>query len=295
VNRVLAILSLAALPGLLAMPAQAQRRVSVQHAIGAGDFVRIHNIAGNVKVTGWDRDSVVATGTVHDTPNERFTVTRAEGGITLGLWDTSVQQATPSVLEVRVPAGAQVYVRTGSSTVFVGSVTGTVDINTVSGMVEVAGTPRDLTVETLSGDVMLDARARVTRARTATGAIRIRGSYADLTATSVSGSITVATPAIERGRFESISGDLRYTGDVARDAVLDFVTHAGAVEFVLPDAPSAEFIVHTYEGELESRFRAPIRYGGGKLKGREMSFTLGQGAARISVRTFKGRVIVRPL
>ena len=276
-----------------ALPAHAQRTVAERIAAAPDGYVRINNIAGSVKVTAWDRDSIAVNGTVHDTQAERFAVTRGADGVTVGLWDTTVERAEPSQLDVRVPAGSRVWVRTGSSSMFVSGITGDVVVNSVGGDIEVRGAPSQVFAETMTGRMTIDVRTAVARAKSVTGPILLRGTITDAGATSVSGNVLIEDAVIERGSFESTNGELRFVGQLRRGAGLDFVTHAGAVEFLLPAATDAVFSVITFEGSLRSEFTAPVRTNVSKIKGSEQGFTLGQGGARVNVRTFRGRVVVR--
>jgi DUF4097 and DUF4098 domain-containing protein YvlB len=276
-------------------PAAAQRKINERFAADPAGFVRIQNIAGSVKVMGWDSDSIAISGVVYDTPAERFEIYREAGGVKMGIWDTSVEKALPSTLEIRVPRRSRVWVRTGSSFIFVGGVTGTVDVNSIRGGIEVAGQPREVYAESMSGEVFLDdVRSSVARLKTITGAIRIRGMITDAIATSTGGNIVIDGARIDRGRFESVDGDLRLIGDLMPKAMLDFVNHAGAVEFLLTPSVNADFAVTTYEGRLENDFQVKQRQANSKIKGSEMTFTLGTGGAQVNVRTFKGRIFVRP-
>lgn len=290
---VLALFTPAALFTAAAPPAAAQRTVAERFAAAPDGFVRVQNIAGSIKLIGWDRDSIVVSGAVYDTPAERFEVQRGEGGVKLGLWDTTVERTEPSHIEVRVPARSRVWIRTGSAAVFIDAVTGTLDVNSVGGDIEVRGAPAEVFAESMTGRLTLDVRSAVARAKTVTGAILVRGIITDATATSVSGNVLLEDAAVERGSFESVDGELRFVGQLRRGATLDFVTHAGAVEFLLPAATAAEFRFSTYEGGLRSEFKAPIRTTRSKIKGSEQSFVLGQGGALVNVRTFRGHFVVR--
>lgn len=275
-----------------AAPAAAQRKVQERFAVPPDGPVRIQNIAGSVKVTGWQHDSIVVMGMVYDPPGERFKVFRGEGGVKIAVWDALSEKVPPSQLEIYVPARSHVWVRTASSAIAVGGVTGGVDVNSVSGIIDIAGSPRELFAESMSGELVLDVRTAVLRAKTLTGAIRMRGAITDASATSVGGNITVEG-AVERGRFEAVDGDVRYIGAPARTASLDFVNHAGAVELLLPATAAADFVVSTHEGALDNEFRVVMRTVGSKLKGSEFHFALGSGGARVNVRTFRGRVTIR--
>ena len=290
---IVALLAAAGLLAVTAAPASAQRKVSQRFAAAPDGFVRVQNIAGSIKLIGWDRDSIAVTGTVHDTPSERFEVQRGDGGVKLGLWDTSVERAEPSHIEVRVPARSRVWIRAGSAEVYVDGVTGTLDVHSVGGDIEVRGAPGEVFAESMTGRLTLDVRTSIARAKTVTGAVLIRGVITDATATSVSGNVLIEDAAVVRGSFESVDGELRFVGQLRRGASLDFVTHDGAVEFLLPADTDAEFGFSTYEGGLRSEFNAPVRTSTSKIQGSNQSFTLGQGGARVNVRTFRGRVTIR--
>lgn len=276
-----------------AAPVAAQRKVAERFAVPADVHVSILNVAGSVKVTGWAHDSVVVTGVVHETPAQRFMVHHAEGGVKLGLWDPTIEKIAPSELDVRVPAGAQVWVKTGSAAVFIGGVRGGVDINSVGGDIEVTGSPREAFAESMTGRIVLDVSTELARAKTVTSAIRIHGRIADLTATSVSGTILLDGVAVTRASCETVDGELRFVGDIPARAALDFVTHGGGVELLLPSSVSAAFRMQSYEGDLVNEFGVPVSSVRSKIKGSEHTFTLGRGAATIDVRTFRGRVVVR--
>jgi hypothetical protein len=288
-----ALLAAAGLAATTALPASAQRTIAERFAAAPDGYVRVQNIAGGIKLIGWDRDSIAVTGKVHDTPAERFEVHRSGDGVKIGLWDTSVERAEPSHIEVRVPSRSRIWIRTGSAAVFVDGVSGTLDVNAVGGDIEVRGAPAEVFAESMTGRLTLDVRTSVARAKTVTGAILLRGTIADATATSVSGNVLLEDAFVRRGSFESVDGELRFVGELRRGASLDFVTHAGAVEFLLPAATDAEFRFSTYEGGLRSEFKTPIRSSRSKIKGSEQNFVLGQGGAQVSVRTFRGRVTVR--
>lgn len=276
-----------------AVPVSAQRNLNERIAAAPGVSVQIMNIAGSVKVTGWDRDSIAVTGTVHDTPTERFAIHRSEAGVRIGIWDTTVERVPPSTIEVRVPARSQVWVRTGSASIFASGLSSGIDVNSVGGDIEIRGSPREVFAESMTGVIVLDVRSAVARAKTVTSTIRIHGVITNASATSVSGNILIEHADIARGSFESVDGELRFVGTIRPAATLGFVTHAGAVEFLLPAATAAEFRVGTYEGSLTNEFDVPVRTTASKIKGSEQGFTLGRGGAQVNVRTFRGRVVIR--
>jgi hypothetical protein len=277
-----------------ASPAAGQRALDQRYAAAASGFIRIHAIVGSVRVTGWDRDSVAVSGTVFETKQDRFEVHGGYEGSKMGFFGEG-SELKPSNLEVRVPAGSQVWVKTASADVIVDGVTGGVDVYSVSGRLDIGGSPREVFVESMAGAIRVAADTRTVRAKSASGDIAIVGGVTDVIATTVSGTLTAEGGAFERGRFESVDGDIRYTGGIRRGSWLDFINHSGAVELVLPRATSADVALTMFEGGFEDAFGVRPAYGGNKLKGQQLSFSLGRGGAHVTVRNFKGRIILRAL
>lgn len=278
---------------LVSAPAAAQRRVSERFAVPADVHVSVLNIAGSVKVVGWAHDSIAVTGVVHETAASRFIMHRSDGGVKIGLWDPAVEKIAPSELQVHVPARAELWVKTGSSAVYVGGISGGIDVTSVGGDIEINGEPRQAFVESMTGRIVLDVSTALARAKTVTSTIRVHGTVQDLTATSVGGTILLDGVDVTRASCETVDGELRFVGDPAPDAALSFVTHDGGIEFLLPASASVMFRVNAYEGALVSEFDVPVRTSRSKVKGSEHTFTLGRGAAGVDVRTFRGRVVVR--
>jgi hypothetical protein len=279
---------------LATAPLAAQRKIDEQIAALPDGHVRVQLLAGSVRVTGWDRDSIRVRGVVFEPPGETFRLYRDKAGVKLSVWDAAAEKAAPSHLELLVPARSHVAIKTATASATVSGVAGGVDIASSTGAIEVTGSPREVIAESLSGQVTADATSRVARIRTASGPVTMRGAVADASVVTVSGNVLVETGDIERGRFESVDGDIRFRGDVVRLASLDFVNHAGAIELVLAPATGAEITVSTFEGTTENALGVtPGRIMVRKGKGTEQTFTLAGGGAYITVRSFKGAVVLR--
>jgi DUF4097 and DUF4098 domain-containing protein YvlB len=273
--------------------AQKQRKVNERFNAPADGFVRIYNMVGSVKVIGWDKDSIAVNGSATIGPNEGFILNRSAEGTKLSVWDESLDVKQPTIIEVHVPAKSSVWVKTGSADVSIQGVTGSIDVNSTSGAIDVAGSPRDVSAESMGGDILLQTDTRSARAKTAGSNIRIRGTIADIVASTVSGNLTVEYGAYERARLESVEGDVRYYGAVDRNASLDFVNHSGAVELLMPATTWAEINIDTFLGRVEQEFGVELRESNSNIKARKYSMTLGKGGAQISIRTFKGMVFIR--
>lgn len=279
---------------LLALPsaAVAQKPINEVRPAAPDGAVRIQNLAGSVRVTGWDRDSIAVSGTVAG-GGAPFVLHVAGANAKLGIFPDG-DAAPIARLEVRVPAGSRVWLKTSSADVAVRGVRGGVDVSTVSGRIEVYDQPAELYAESMGGEVEVEVETRLLRVRTAGSNITIRGRVTDAEAYTVSGLITILNKQVERGRFESVDGGIRYTGGVARISAVEFVTHAGDIDLALPASLAADVRINSFQGTVKSELGKLVRNTGSK-QGGEYSLTLNGGGAEVIIRTFKGGVWLRPM
>src|SRR3989442_14495625 len=116
-----------------------------------------------------------------------------------------------------------VWVRSTAADIDVVGMDGTLDLSTVGGAVHVVGTPQDVTAETMDGRVEVAGGTGRARVKTVSGDILLRGASQDLGASTLSGRIVVRAAGWQRGgtggqrgRFESVTGDVRFEGEAGR-------------------------------------------------------------------------------
>ena len=281
---------------LLSNSAAAQRKLNERRAIVPNGFVRIFTMTGSVTVIGWEKDSLVVTGTVWEPPGDRFAVGVTPKGAKMGLWSDLETNLKPSHITVHVPHRSQLWVKTTSANVRVSGVTGGIDLLSVSGALDVSGAPREVYAESMGGQITLNATTSAARLKTASGALRVNGSISDLTAVTVSGGIDVSA-SYQRARIESVDGDIRYRGALPPRSAIELTTHAGAIELSLHPATSAQFALNLYAGEFIDSFGITKDIASsGKQKAREVTFDIGKDpSARVTLRSFKGRTVLRKL
>jgi DUF4097 and DUF4098 domain-containing protein YvlB len=257
--------------------------------------VRIHALVGTVTVRGWDRDSVTVRGTLG--AGNRLHAGGGRSAIKMFVEAENDLQPAPSMLEIMVPSRAKVWIKTATADVRVASVTGSLDVYVISGTIDVSGSPADINAEAIDGSILIRGSPGWVRARSASGAVSLWGTSRDATLSTVSGRITIdgaATPrgVFERARFESVTGDISFRGGIERGADIRFDTHSGAVEVSLPTR-GADLEVTTISGTIrnEASSARPLtgRYG----RGAELTTTVGDGGASVSVRTFRGAITIR--
>ena len=282
---------LPALAGLAAAPsaAGAQEAVAVARPIAPDASIKIWNGGGSVRVVGRDADSLTVAGEVAAVAGGRFFLRAEEDVAKLGV--EGDQAEVRGRLEVGVPRGATVWIRTSSADVTVEGLTGGVDVHTAAGAIEARGRPETFYAESMSGDLELRLEADIVRARAGTGGIRFTGSARDLTLDGVDGPLEVSASGLRRGRFSTVKGAIDFTGGVPRAGALSFETHSGDVRLALPGGVGADVRLSTLEGRIEVDHPGAPDADRGTGR-RSAEFELGDGGSEVEVRTFSGSVTV---
>jgi hypothetical protein len=242
--------------------------------------------AGSLRLVGWDRDSMAIHG--HGKRSD-FHLGRSPKGGKFFIEPAQGETSTPIDLVVYYPRRGTVSVKAASATIVASDVSGS--YSTVSGTVRLTGSVSSLEAETMDGNIDLDVNTPWLRAHTSSGHLLIRGAPQDVDASTISGTLDIASSAILRGRFASVTGDIRYAATPARGALADFSGHAGTIDFLLPRNVSGRFDLSSVTGEIANGFTEarPVASGPRRLR-----LSLGRGDAQFTVRTFKGTIRVRP-
>lgn len=275
--------------GVAASSAAGQRQVERRAALDARGSVRLHNLTGSTRVIGWDRDSVVITGTIPSSAS--FFFGGPAGGVKGGVELPIGADTLLAHLELRVPRGSRVWIKSASADITVEGVTGGLDLYAVSGRITVRGAAEELNAESMDGAVVVDG-ARWTRVKTASGAVEARGGE-DVGIGTVTGKVDYVADAFRRARLESVSGDIRYAGAPPRGARLEVESHSGGIVLELPKAVEAEFSITVFSGSVRNAFGSRSLQPAQDLRGRTLDFTTGAGLVDVVVRSFKGNVELR--
>ncbi|HEU5050214.1 MAG TPA: hypothetical protein VFU00_07840 [Gemmatimonadales bacterium] len=256
-------------------------------AVAPDASVRIVNLVGSVRVIGWDRDSLVVTGA----PPEGGGTLLAGGGraAVKVVVDAGPLPAVGTALEIHAPRMARLWIKSATAPIAVEGMRGEIDVATVSGQISIRGAPSLLTAESMDGDLLIEAPARVTRLKTAGGAIVVTGAAGDVTATSVSGPIRLRGSVIT-GRLESVSGEIVCNAGVAAGGRLDLQTHEAPITLLLPPGAGVTVEASTYGGRTESMIPGAA---GKPTRAKAVQYVIGSGRAWAVLRSLKGDLTLR--
>jgi len=273
---------------LAALPLCAQQKLDKRIAIAPDAAIRITNLTGTTRVLGWDRDSIAVSGTA--APETAFYMGGSGRAAKLGLEaPDGAKPAGGEHLDVRVPRGARVWVRSAGGSIDVQALTGEVDLLSVGGAIRVSGSLRLVTAESIDGDIEVVGLSPLVQVKTGSGRILLRQSSGDVMATTVSGPIVATEMQPKGARFETVSGPVSFAGTLDRRGTLNIQTHSGDVELLLPTGLGAEFDLESLGGMTAVELPAKL---GTPRKGRKLFFANAGGGAQVVVRSFKGQIRV---
>lgn len=280
---------------LAATPARAQQKVAFARGATPTVSIRLVAMVGEIRVVGWDRDSVELTGIVPSgsrtdlyggEPGQRA------AGMKMYIESPAGNSGRDATLTLRVPRRARVWVKSGSAAIGVTGVTGGLDLNIVGGSITVHGSPAELRAESMDGSVTIEGAPEWMRVKTATGDITMAGGV-DIGASSISGTVRTGGGTVERAKLESTTGALVFASTAARGASIELETHSGSIDLAFPWRASVELDAETITGAIDNQWSSARPEAGREGRGMTLRTSGDVGSARVVVRSFKGTVQLR--
>ena len=263
--------------------------VNERRTLNADGRVFISDVAGTVVVTAWDRNEVLATGTLGygvdhlevsgDASDLSFVVKLPKHNHGVGETD----------LRLMVPAGARVEVETVSADVSAQGTRGPLKITTVSGDVGADVQSQDVAVQTVSGDLILRAPSQSTQANTVSGDLHLSGLQGKLAVESVSGNLSVSGSRFSELKLKSVSGDMGLDASFTPEARVTGETLSGNITLHVPADVSGTALVRSFSGESQCELQHASTSASHNGKKREYVFGDGKGV-NLELSTFSGDV-----
>lgn len=261
-----ALLGALTLPSLspLAAQAAAQPDFRWEKALAAGSRVRLHNLNGDITVTGGSGDKVEIVGVTRGTRGARDEVTIEVVETANGIVACSIHKR--SDMEC--------------------------DEDGLHGNNRRRGRDRDDDWEDASIDMQVRVpRAMVVSAGSVSGDISVTGLEGRVRASSVSGKVRAMQLRATEVEAHSVSGDV----NVGIDALtgpgdLEFHSVSGNVTVTLPANTNADLSMHSVSGELDSDFPLTLT---GRTRRSNIEARIGVGGRNLEVRTVSGDVRIR--
>jgi hypothetical protein len=280
--------------------ALADTPINLQHAATPTARISIGNVAGEVRVTAWDRPSVQVGGQLGDGAKP-LAITGSDGNLSIevqpqggGSWFSwgNDNHMGPTTLDLRVPRGATLDVRVVSAPLVIdGMDGGSITVNTVSGRARINARTPSLNVDSVSGNIELAGHAAQANLQTVSGDILapVLGGQAKLQ--TISGRIQASGGPWRQFTLSTVSGDVQLAGGIAPGGKLGIDSMSGNVQLQLPAGTSAAVHASSFSGDLRSDFGTAQKSAHGP--GSKLDARLGDGNGSIDVQTFSGDLRIR--
>ena len=249
-------------------------------------------VSGKITVHGWELPDVkilasTGNGTLRFNSNSNRVTLRVEPR---GQGARSPVEAT---YEVSVPRGTRLTLQAVSGNIAASGSQGEISATTVSGGLDVSDGRRQVALESVSGPVRVSQVAGDLRAQTVSGSVRAENISGRIEAWTVTGAIRLIGLRNNDIHTETVRGDIVYAGRVATGGTYDFESHSGTIRLTIPPHTSAHIRLETVTGALQTEFPTQTPSTGASRKGGRVEFTMGDGAAEVTARTFSGRIVIK--
>jgi len=266
--------------------------VNETRAMAADGHVIVENMAGSVEFSVWDEAKIEINGQLGGDV-EKVEITESAKGIHVRVRHKSgIKRVEDTNLFVRIPVAASVEAESVSADIDVdGSRGKSIEVNTVSGDVEIDSSPQRLEIHSVSGDVEFEGATSRSSVETVSGEITVNGVSGEVNVSTVSGDVSLIAQEVGRGRFESVSGDMKLDLDVSDGGRLSSESMSGDLVLRLPSKQQASFSAQTYSGDIRSDFGEAAR--GSKGPGSVLEYHEGSNGTSIRLDSFSGDIHIR--
>jgi DUF4097 and DUF4098 domain-containing protein YvlB len=267
--------------------------------------VIIENISGNIEVKTWNKAQVQidalkfsrATTLAKAKENiAKVKIVITEENSTLRIkteWPKGPNKnlSVSIYYTLMIPSEATLNANTVSGDVTCEDISGDLKAKTVSGDVIVTGAKNGANCSTTSGDVEIDNVIGDVKLHTVSGDVIANEIKGSVDADTVSGSVVLTNiTGADEIEASTISGKVKYEGDLASNGYYHLKTHSGRVEFIVPSNAAFDLDARTFSGSINSDFDITVR---GKIDKKSLKGSVNGGGAEVELNTFSGNVYIK--
>lgn len=257
-------------------------------AVREGQRLEVSNFGGSITVTAWNENRVRVSAAAS---GDAFTVDA--GSITIEVNTSAGRYGGPGEAEltIQVPTWMELEISGNEVDISTRGTRGAVQASTIQGTIVIDGGEGTIEASSIEGDLRIsNVKGRV-QLNTVEGTVTLQGiSGTALEVETVDGDIEmtgVTTPNISAN---TVDGDIAWSGTLLPTGSYRFSTHDGDLMLGIAGEPDATVTVETFDGSLDSDWPVTIRGTGSQHK---MTFTLGNGRARLELSSFDGRISLK--
>jgi Putative adhesin len=268
----------------------AAQAIDKRAAIDADANIEITNTAGSIEVIGWDRSEIEVSGSMSSSGVLKFETDPKHAVVKIASPGMSWGSGDSTTLTVHAPARAHYTIAGISADISTTGVQGPQKLQSTSGGIKTQAWKEDVEIKTISGDVIVSGHKgnAVFDFNTVSGELHADGIGGEVNLTTVSGDIHLDLGTVSRSRLHTTSGDLQFSGELAKDARLDVESVSGDVKLTFRGTRNAEYDIATFSGDIRNCFGPKSSPTSKYAPGENLNFTEGAGGARVHAKTLSG-------
>jgi DUF4097 and DUF4098 domain-containing protein YvlB len=277
---------------LLAQAARAEEIEKSAQADPRGEVV-IGNVAGEVQVTGWDRNEVhVSADLSEGVERLDFKTSGARTTIEVVLPRGRNYQGSTDLV-VQVPRNSSLVINTVSADQTIKDVRGMQRLQAVSGLIQTELWNEDLELKNVSGEI--DVRGHngkgALRVTSVSGDLRLENIGPEMELNTVTGDMRVNVAELAKARIRTTNGNLELrAAKLTDDLRIDAEGINGDLRFRFPRTLDAEFDISTFNGDIDNCFGPKPHKTSEYGPGNALRFKEGNGDGRIRIKALNGTV-----
>ena len=267
------------------------RSVSQSAPMSANGTLDVSNVAGEVLITGWDRNEVEVKGELGYGQKLDFSADGDHTRIEVRWERDHEDEDQDANLMISVPKTSRVRASTVSASIIVRDVTNELQLQSVSGDVTAQVYGADVNIGTISGTLQITGHKQTAdmMLSVVSGDAWVRDVEGDLTARTVSGDLTIRAGKLRRTRIDTTSGDVLVSASLEPDARFEVDSTSGDLRLELCGNPEAEYELSSFSGDIiafDRHGEARNEYGPTS----ELRFKVGKGSALVRVDSLSGEI-----
>ncbi len=244
----------------------------------------VRNHGGEIVIRTWDRNQVRLEAT--HSSDDRVKILQSESSVKI---KSEARHGHPDEVdyEITIPQTMAVDLWGFDSDISVDGAQNGVRAETMSGDIDLRDVAGEVSLRSVEGDITLVRGRGSLEVNGVEGEVSVVDFDGNIFAESIDGDITLSEIASERVEAKTVDGDVQYDGTIRDDGRYRLTTHDGDVVVSVPANANATVSVATFDGEFEADF--PVQLKGAEAS-RKLSFTLGNGSARLELHSFDGDI-----
>jgi len=259
--------------------------------------VEVVNVAGSVRISGWERAEVHVSGNL-DNGVERLDMLRDGNRILIKVVLPSDRgNAAKANLDIQIPRDSKLTTNTVSADQAILDVRGAQRLQSVSGDIDTEAWDGEFRAKSVSGDISVQGQTSKdklsvgqVRVNTVSGDITIDNLGNELELRTVSGDMNVSARNLSRANIKTTNGDLHLTTSMQRDASIEAEAINGEINFDFDGTIDASFDIETFNGKIDNCFGPKSKQIHEHGPGTQLRFKEGEGHAQVRVKTLNGDV-----